>query len=83
MLNSYQHRDQTNSNYLKKFIPPNGIEERLQNLECQLSLTTAVPKNIYNRLKSLEDRLLYLESVSPEYMQFWVSIEISQFLLEK
>ncbi|XP_018576787.1 molybdopterin synthase catalytic subunit [Anoplophora glabripennis] len=71
VLNSYQHRDQTNSDYLRKFIPPNGIEERLQNLECQLSLTTVVPKNIYNRLKSLEDRLLYLESVSPEYLQFW------------
>ncbi|KAJ8928221.1 hypothetical protein NQ314_019285 [Rhamnusium bicolor] len=63
--------DQTNSDYLTKFIPPNGIEERLQNLECQLSLTTAVPKNIYKRLKSLEDRLLYLESVSPEYIQCW------------
>ncbi|KAJ8924411.1 hypothetical protein NQ315_007207 [Exocentrus adspersus] len=71
VLNSYQHRDQTNSDYLKKYIPPNGIEERIQNLECQLSLTTAVPKNIYRRLKSLEDRLLYLESVSPEYIQFW------------
>ncbi|XP_060519744.1 molybdopterin synthase catalytic subunit [Cylas formicarius] len=71
VFNSYQNRDQKSSNYLMKYIPPNGIEERLQNLECQLSLNTAVPKNVYKRLKLLEDRLLLLESTSPEYIQFW------------
>lgn len=55
-------------------MPSNGIEERLQNLEIQLSLTTAVPKNIYVRLKKLEDRMLFLESLSPEYINFWVSL---------
>ncbi|KAL3287140.1 hypothetical protein HHI36_001619 [Cryptolaemus montrouzieri] len=54
-----------------KYIPPNGVEERLQNLESQLTLTTHVPKNIYKRLKFLEERMLRLESISPEYIQFW------------
>ncbi|KAL3276313.1 hypothetical protein HHI36_024248 [Cryptolaemus montrouzieri] len=71
VLNSYYHRDQFNSEYLMKYIPPNGVEERLQNLESQLTLTTHVPKNIYKRLKFLEERMLRLESISPEYIQFW------------
>ncbi|KAJ8979743.1 hypothetical protein NQ317_004730 [Molorchus minor] len=74
VLNSYQYRDQSNSDYLTKYIPQNGIEERLQNIECQLSLTKPAPENIYKRLKNLEDRLLYLESISPEYIQFWDKI---------
>lgn len=50
--------------------PKNGIEERLINLEVDLNLTIdkPTPKNIYVRLKRLEDRLLYLESISPEYV---------------
>lgn len=71
VLNTY-HRDQFNSDYLTKHIPPNGVEERIENLECQLSLLTPVPKNIYKRIKLLEDRLMHLESISPEYVQFWV-----------
>ncbi|XP_050316320.1 molybdopterin synthase catalytic subunit isoform X2 [Anthonomus grandis grandis] len=70
VLNTY-HRDQKNSDYMTKYIPKNGIEERLQILETQLSLDKAVPKNIYQRLKHLEDRLLLLESLSPEYVGFW------------
>lgn len=57
------------------------MEERLQNVECQLSLTTPVPKNIYSRLAAIEDKLLYLESVSPEYVQFWVRNCIEPFVL--
>lgn len=60
--------------YLEKHIPPNGIEERVRNLESQLSLSTPVPRSVYERLKEIENRLLYLESVSPEYLQFWVSM---------
>lgn len=59
---------------MKKYMPSNGIEERLQGLETQLSLDKAVPKNVYQRLKHLEDRLILLESISPEYVQFWVII---------
>lgn len=55
-----------------KHIPKNGIEERLQNLETQLSLEKPVPINIYKRLKLLEERLMYLEAISPEYIHFWV-----------
>ncbi|XP_057655828.1 molybdopterin synthase catalytic subunit [Diorhabda carinulata] len=71
VINSYAWRDQTDSSYLTKHIPSNGIEERLVNVEKQLSLTTPVPKNIYDRLKNIENRLLQMESVSPEYIQFW------------
>lgn len=72
VLNSYQYRDQKTCNYMKRYIPSNGIDERLQCLESQLSMNKAVPKNVYQRLKHLEDRLLHLESLSPEYLQFWV-----------
>ncbi|MBN3283667.1 MBIP1 protein, partial [Polyodon spathula] len=48
-----------------------AIEERLQNIEAHLKLTTGgpVPLNIYQRLKILEDRILELEGLSPEYFQ--------------
>ncbi|KAH1015366.1 hypothetical protein HUJ05_013099 [Dendroctonus ponderosae] len=71
VLNSYQYRDQKTFDYLKRYIPSNGIDERLQSLESQLSMDKAVPKNVYQRIKHLEDRLLHLESLSPEYLQFW------------
>lgn len=71
VFNAYNHRDQTTSDYMTKFIPKNGVEERLENVECQLSLKTPVPKNVYQRLKAIEDRLLHLESISPEYIMFW------------
>ncbi|XP_022904527.2 molybdopterin synthase catalytic subunit [Onthophagus taurus] len=70
VYNTY-NRDQTNADYLTKYIPKNGVDERIENLESQLSLTTPVPRSIYIRLKELENRLLYLESISPEYIQFW------------
>ncbi|XP_072379843.1 molybdopterin synthase catalytic subunit [Diabrotica undecimpunctata] len=76
VINSYQWRDQISSNYLTKYIPPNGVEERLQNLEEQLTLSTPISKNVYQRLQNLEDRLLYLESISPEYVQFWNKVAV-------
>ncbi|XP_063919210.1 molybdopterin synthase catalytic subunit [Zophobas morio] len=82
VLNTY-HRDQMNADYLMKYIPPNGIEERLQNLEVQLSLNTAVPKNVYTRLKRLEDRLLHLESISPEYINFWDKTHLANKFVKK
>lgn len=72
VYNKCSERDQNGCEYLRKHIPKNGVHERIANLETQLSLDTAVPKNIYKRLKLLEDRLLHLESISPEYIQFWV-----------
>ncbi|KAF0043993.1 hypothetical protein F2P81_003151 [Scophthalmus maximus] len=48
-----------------------AIEERLHNIETHLKLPTAgpVPLNVYHRLKTLEDRILELEGLSPEYFQ--------------
>ncbi|XP_051502818.1 MAP3K12-binding inhibitory protein 1-like [Myxocyprinus asiaticus] len=46
-----------------------AIEERLQNMEAHLKLSAAgpVPQSVYQRLKKLEDRILELEGLSPEY----------------
>ncbi|KAJ8356227.1 hypothetical protein SKAU_G00190210 [Synaphobranchus kaupii] len=65
------HRDLSG---LKQSIAPCGnpaIEERLQNIEAHLNLTAnrPVPQNIYQRLKCMEDRILELEGLSPEYFQ--------------
>ncbi|KAM4625293.1 MAP3K12-binding inhibitory protein 1 [Polymixia lowei] len=48
-----------------------AIEERLHNIETHLKLPTAgpVPQSVYQRLKKLEDRILELEGLSPEYFQ--------------
>ncbi|XP_052009806.1 MAP3K12-binding inhibitory protein 1-like [Xyrauchen texanus] len=44
------------------------IEERLQNMEAHLKLSAGpVPQSVYQRLKKLEDRILELEGLSPEY----------------
>ena len=49
---------------------PDGIRERLTGLESRVLLAPnkPVPKDIYERLKVLEDRVRYLEGISPEYM---------------
>ncbi|XP_024131863.1 MAP3K12-binding inhibitory protein 1 isoform X2 [Oryzias melastigma] len=48
-----------------------AIEERLQNIETHLKLPSAgpVPLSVFHRLKKLEDRILELEGLSPEYFQ--------------
>ncbi|KAM9341510.1 MAP3K12-binding inhibitory protein 1 [Symphorus nematophorus] len=48
-----------------------AIEERLHNIETHLKLPTVgpVPLSVYQRLKKLEDRILELEGLSPEYFQ--------------
>uniref|UniRef100_A0A8C7XE21 MAP3K12 binding inhibitory protein 1 n=1 Tax=Oryzias sinensis TaxID=183150 RepID=A0A8C7XE21_9TELE len=48
-----------------------AIEERLQNVETHLRLPPAgpVPLSVFHRLKKLEDRILELEGLSPEYFQ--------------
>lgn len=52
-----------------------GVNERLRNAEKFLNINpVAEPRNVYKRLKSIENRLLYLETVSPEYMHFLVRI---------
>jgi len=46
---------------------PEGLEERMGQMEAQVRPNRPVPKGIYARLKQLEDRILYLEGISPEY----------------
>ncbi|KAF3700962.1 MAP3K12-binding inhibitory protein 1 MAPK upstream kinase-binding inhibitory protein [Channa argus] len=61
-----QQRGQRTRNYGNA-----AIEERLHNIETHLKLPTAgpVPLSVYQRLKKLEDRILELEGLSPEYFQ--------------
>ncbi|CAK1547463.1 unnamed protein product [Leptosia nina] len=49
---------------------PHSIAERVNVIESYLS-TTPVSSDIYKRLKEMEDKIAFLESVSPEYSQFW------------
>lgn len=48
---------------------PEGVEERLRNMESHLKLKSGhvVPQDVYARIKQLEDRILYLEGISPDY----------------
>ncbi|XP_078515482.1 MAP3K12-binding inhibitory protein 1 [Lissotriton helveticus] len=48
-----------------------AVEERLQNIETHLRLQSGgpVPKDIYMRLQKLEEKILELEGLSPEYFQ--------------
>ncbi|KAJ7399562.1 MAP3K12-binding inhibitory protein 1 [Pitangus sulphuratus] len=48
-----------------------AVEERLQNIEAHLRLQSGgpVPRDIYQRIKKLEDKILELEGLSPEYFQ--------------
>ncbi|XP_066973568.1 molybdopterin synthase catalytic subunit isoform X2 [Macrobrachium rosenbergii] len=54
---------------LKEECLPPGIDERLVNLENHLKINcnSPVPCDVYARLKALEDRVLRLEAISPEY----------------
>lgn len=49
-----------------------GVEERLKEAECFLHTATESRKSVFERLKRIEDRIMQLESISPEYNHFWV-----------
>ncbi|KAJ0173474.1 hypothetical protein K1T71_010623 [Dendrolimus kikuchii] len=49
---------------------PSSIAERVLAVEKFLNIGP-VSKDIYKRLKDMEDKIAYLEAVSPEYAQFW------------
>lgn len=50
-----------------------SIDERLQNSEKFLKLeSNSIPKDIYQRLKIIEDHISHLQSISPEYSRFLV-----------
>ncbi|CAB3248739.1 unnamed protein product [Arctia plantaginis] len=65
---------------------PSSIAERVVAIEKYLNIGP-VPKDIYKRLKDMEDKIAYLQAVSPEYAQFWKSTrendEIKQDNLNK
>lgn len=50
-----------------------SITERLENVESHLQLTTP-SISVYERLKAIENKILYLETVSPEYNHFMVRV---------
>lgn len=46
-----------------------GLENRISAVETQLGLGKSPTMSLLLRMKNIEDRLLYLESVSPEYQK--------------
>lgn len=56
-----------------------GVEERLHNMESFLKMKQGTTSSsVFQRLKHLEDRILHLESVSPEYSHISSSMSTSQ-----
>lgn len=52
-----------------------GIQERIMNAEAHLNLNESpTTKSVFERLKAIEDKILYLETLSPEYLHFLVSL---------
>lgn len=51
-----------------------GIEERIANAEAHLNISNEKfpTKTIFERIKAIEDKILYLETLSPEYSHFLV-----------
>ena len=52
---------------------PSSIAERVMSVEKYLNIGP-VSKDIYRRLKDMEDKIAELQAVSPEYAQFWVRL---------
>ncbi|CAO1411776.1 unnamed protein product [Diamesa serratosioi] len=48
----------------------NSIDERLENAEQFLQIKSSISPSIFARLKAIEDTIMYLETVSPEYSHF-------------
>ena len=42
-----------------------ALNERLSNLENNIDINVPIPKDVYSRLKVLEERVLLLERISP------------------
>ncbi|CAB3989748.1 Hypothetical predicted protein [Paramuricea clavata] len=50
---------------------PYGVQERLDNMESHLKLSVkSVEHGVYSRIKKLEEKILYLEGLSPEYFNY-------------
>ncbi|XP_032584143.1 molybdopterin synthase catalytic subunit isoform X2 [Drosophila mojavensis] len=62
MATKHKHCELVKSNVLKN--------ARLQNIEEYMRITPDDEDNIYNRIKNIENRILILESTSPEYKYY-------------
>lgn len=49
------------------------LDDRISTTEKILGIIKPVSRDIYERLKNIEDKILFLEGVSPEYKDFWVT----------
>jgi len=65
------------SKEMRKSLP----NSRLQAIESYMGLSTDNEENIFTRIKKVENRMLQLESISPEYRHFVGSQHISISLL--
>lgn len=52
---------------------PRAIDERVTNCERHIGIERPISTDIYNRLKHIENRILELDSLSPEYASFWTN----------
>nr|XP_019930732.2 MAP3K12-binding inhibitory protein 1 isoform X2 [Crassostrea gigas] len=56
-----------------------GMEERLQNIETHLKLDKREQRtDLFSRVKKMEERILYLESLSPEYFRGGIPVPHSR-----
>lgn len=66
--NSAQCKPSDNPNSFTKQLTNNGIEERIRNMESHLKLKSGeLNEDIFSRIKVLEDKILFLEGISPDY----------------
>ncbi|KAI9578215.1 molybdopterin synthase catalytic subunit [Glossina fuscipes] len=63
-----QHSDDIKSKQNIRTTLPRGLQERLETIEEYLNIKRT--GNLYRRIKAIENRLLHLESISPEYKHF-------------
>lgn len=65
------------SNIKSNFGNNGALNERLGQLEQTINLTP-VSSDVYKRIKDIESRIIYLETVSPEYNKFMVTFVLIQ-----
>lgn len=62
-----------NTNEPQSNISFSGVSERLENVEDFLEFECkSVPKDVYHRLKLIEDQIAHLKTISPEYSKFLI-----------
>ncbi|XP_031769261.1 molybdopterin synthase catalytic subunit isoform X1 [Galleria mellonella] len=64
-----QYTDTSQESKASSGLPP-SIAERVLAVEKYLNITPVSP-DIFRRLKEMEDKIAHLQTVSPEYAQFW------------